>query len=102
MVENGFVSLVYLLSYPGIVAVSWLITEFIKKIVPVWENKQKTRMIVLVVIFIMVSIRTALLVSKLESYEFEPVLTIIVEWLFNIPLLWLTVMKAHETIIEKK
>lgn len=99
---NEFATLSYIISYPGIIFLVWILVQFAKNLFDRLKPENKTRYVVLDAVIILVSIRTTFLIAQLEVYNFESVATLIVEWLINIPLIWFAVMKAHEVIIEKK
>lgn len=99
--ENNFITLAYIISYPGIAFLAWAITQFAKALVDKWKPENKTRYLVLAIIVVLMTIRLIVFVNQLEVYTFMAFLTLIVEWLLNIPLIWLAVMKGHEQLVEK-
>ena len=98
---DEFTTIAYLLSFPGMLIAIWWGVQFTKGLFDKAFPDNKTKYIVLIFTIVLVSCRTALIASQTEVFSFESVLALIIEWLFNIILIWLTVMKGHELLIEK-
>jgi len=100
MIET-FLELSYIISYPGIVTLAWVLTEGTKLLLDKLKPDNKTRYVVLAWVLILVSIRAVVKISEFEIITFISILTIIVEWLFNTFIIWFGLMEAHGYFTQK-
>lgn len=95
---NDFVTLDYILTFTGMIIVVNLFTQFTKNLFDKWfENR--TKWLVAAYSFIFASIAAF---WKGNFSTARDIVETIVIWTVNAAIVWLTAMKAYETVIEKK
>ena len=98
-----FLNLQYIISYPGILVVVWLMTQMTKQLFDKKFPTNKTKFVVLGYTFIFVTIwkvvTTLEITDPLTSSQW---IGLLVEWLVNIAIVWTSVMKTHELLPSPK
>jgi hypothetical protein len=98
---NEFLLLAFIISYTGIITLTWMLTQATKMLIDRWKPENRTRYVVLFWVVLLVSIRAVVQAADIEILTFMSLLAIIVEWFINTFIIWLGIMQANGYVVDK-
>jgi hypothetical protein len=97
MVMNDFMTLDYVLSFPGMMVICWLMVTLVKNLIDgMFDNH--TKWVVLAVAAILVLVKTIVEINGTISAS--KILVALLMWVINTSVVWFATLKAHELIVE--
>lgn len=100
--ENSFLDIQYIVSYPGVLLLVWLFTQMFKSLFDKLRPDNKTQYLVLgFTIFFVSVVKIYGILVFTGIWTNVAIFILVIEWLVNICIVWVAVMKAHELFIEK-